>query len=438
MRTENCRTTTHLTAVPSRGSRWPLHERLSAVRAASALGLAVSVFVIAFASSAATAGAAPVCASNSYPTGNPAYQVRIANDPTGTACLTIGTTDSSFTVNSTSNTDSTANAYTGFDSVWTGCDGPCLETNYEQPISSYQNILTNWSFSNFGPGTPGKYDGVLDMFINTNTIQPVAQQNGAEVMVWLNHSNIELTGAQLPDQTVEGVLYHVFSVLHTNALGSWNRIAFERVTPVSSISNLDLVPFLQAAETDGAVLPNWYLQYVTAGFEIWYGGNGLVSHAFSANTPVLVPGTPVVTVPPPGTVTVPTPGSGTTPRSGTTPKGKDKTKPHVSISTPACSYGWTKWTCNRFQHTLKSWTKIIGFASDNVKLSRVTVSAVRAKHGIAKRKSVTARAKLGQKGTWSATVKGLDYGTWKFTATAWDAAGNKRTSTPLTAHITVK
>ena len=60
------------------------------------------------------------------------------------------------------------------------------------------------------------------------------------------------------------------------------------------------------------------------------------------------------------------------------------------------------------------------------------------KGGKAKKKTVTARAKLGAKGTWKATVKGLDYGTWKFTATAWDAAGNKRASKPITAHITVK
>jgi hypothetical protein len=434
MRNDNRRTTMDRTGFLSRASRRPLRERLGAICAAPALGLAVSVFVIAIGSSTATASAA-TCANGSYPTGNPAYQVRIADDPTGSACLTIGTTDSSFTVNSTSNTSPTSDAlrYTGFYSAYTGCNGPCYETNYEQPVSNYQSIIANWSFSNFGSATSGKYDGVIDMFLNTNTTQPVAQPNGAEVMVWLNHQNIELTGPQLPDQTIEGVQYHVFSVLKTTSLGSWNRIAFERVNPVSSVSNLDLVPFLQAAEADGAVLPNWYLQYTTAGFEIWYGGNGLVSNAFTASTPVLVPdatGTP--TGPgAPGTGPVTGPGGGT-------PTGKDKTKPNVSISYPGCSYHWTKWRCNRFRHTLKSWTNMLGFATDSVKISRVSVTAVRAKHGKAKKKTVTARAKLGAKGTWKATVKGLDYGTWKFTATAWDAAGNKRASKPITAHITVK
>jgi hypothetical protein len=430
MRNDHCRTPVDGTVSPRRASRRPLRARFAAICAAPALGLIASVVVI-LGSSTATADAA-ACANGSYPTGNPAYQVRLADDPTGSACLTVGTTDSSFAVNSTSNSSSAALRYTGFFSAYTGCNGPCYETNYEQPISSYQNIVSSWSFSNFGPATAGKYDGVIDMFVNTNATQPVAQPNGAEVMVWLNHQNIELTGPQLPDQVIGGVVYHVFSVLKTTPLGSWNRIAFERVDPVSSVSNLDLVPFLQAAVSDGAVLPNWYLQYTTAGFEIWYGGGGLVSNAFTANTPVLAPGsTPTGT----GTGTPTGPGTG---QGGTTPTGKDRTKPNVSISYPGCSYHWTKWRCNRFRHTLKSWTTMLGFASDNVKLSRVSITAVRAKHGLMKKATITARAKLGAKATWTAPVKGLNYGTWKFTATAWDTAGNKRVSKPITAHITVK
>ncbi len=430
MRNNDCRTTIGRTGLRPGVRRRRIRERIGAIRAVPALGIVVATFLVT-ALGTSTAAAAQTCANGTYPTGNPAYQVRIADDPTGSACLTIGTTDSSFTVNSTSNTSPTSDAlrYTGFYSAYTGCNGPCYETNYEQPISSYQSLTASWSFNNFGAATPGKYDGVIDMFINTNTIQPVAQPSGAEVMVWLNHQNIELTGPQLPDQTIGGVAYHVFSVLKTTALGSWNRIAFERVTPVSSVSNLDLVPFLQAAEADGAVLPSWYLQYSTAGFEIWYGGNGLVSNAFTANTPVLVP--PSTPPGPPGSH--PVPGSVVTPSSS-----KDLTKPNVAISYPGCSYHWTKWRCNRFRHTLKSWTKMVGFATDSVKLSRVSVTAVRAKHGKAKRMKITTRAKLGAKGTWSATVKGLDYGTWKFTATAWDASGNKRTSKAISADITVK
>jgi hypothetical protein len=421
MRNDDCRTTEGRREFRRRVLPQSLRERFGVLCAAPALGLAVAAIVIAFGS--ATANAAATCASGSYPTGNPAYQVRIANDPTGSTCLTIGTTDSSFTVNRTSNSSppTDASRYTGFDSVYTGCNGPCFQANYERPVSSYQNILTSWSFSNFGAATPGKYDGVIDMFLNTNTTQPVAEPNGAEVMVWLNHSNIELTGQQLPDQKIDRTKYHVFSVRNTTSLGGWNQIAFERVNPVSSVSNFDLVPFLQAAESDGAVLPNWYLQYTTAGFGIWFGGDGLVSNAFTANTPVLLP-----------------PSIGGTGNGRTTSKGKDATKPNVSISYPGCSYGWTTWRCNRFRHTLTSWTTMLGFATDNVKLSRVSITAVRVKQGPLKKVTRTARAKLGSGSTWSASVKGLGYGTWKFTATAWNSSGNKRVSTPIMAHITVK
>jgi Glycosyl hydrolase family 12 len=421
MRTDDRRTTEGGRARRRRVRRQPLYTRFVSACAAPAVGLVAAVTVIAFGS--ASAQAAATCASGSYPTGNPAYQLRIANDPTGSTCVTIGTTDSSFTVNSTSNTSprSVASRYTGFDSVYTGCNGPCYEANYERPVASYQHILTSWSFSNFGAATPGKYDAVIGMFLNTNTTQPVAQQNGAEVMVWLNHSNIDLTGQQLPDQRVDHANYHVFSVRNTTSLGGWNQIAFERVNPVSSVSNFDLVPFLQAAESDGAVLPNWYLQYTIAGFGIWFGGDGLVSNAFTANTPVLVP------------TSIAGPGNG-----GTTSKGKDSAKPNVSISYPGCSYGWTAWRCNRFRNTLSSWTTMLGFATDDVKLSRVSVTAVRVKQGPLKKVTVTARARLGSGSTWSANLKGLGYGTWKFTATAWNSSGTKRESTPIMAHITVK
>ena len=108
-------------------------------------------------------------------------------------------------------------------------------------------------------------------------------------MIWLNEQNIALIGPQLPDVTIDGTQWHVFDVYKKTAVGNWNRIAFERVTPVTSVSNLDVAPFVQAAISDGAIAPDWYQQDLESGFEIWYGGVGLTTYSFSANPPTLTP-----------------------------------------------------------------------------------------------------------------------------------------------------
>src|ERR1700759_1666293 len=121
MRNNDCRTTMGRTGFRSGVRRRRIRERLGAICAVPALAIVVTTLVVtAFGTS--TAAGAQTCANGTYPTGNPAYQVRIADDPTGSACLTIGTTDSSFTVNSTSNPSPTSDAlrYTGFYSAYTG------------------------------------------------------------------------------------------------------------------------------------------------------------------------------------------------------------------------------------------------------------------------------------------------------------------------------
>jgi hypothetical protein len=44
---------------------------------------------------------------------------------------------------------------------------------------------------------------------------------------------------------------------------------------------MDIKAFTRDAVRRGAITPSWYLIGVEAGFEIWQGGRGLTTHAFS-------------------------------------------------------------------------------------------------------------------------------------------------------------
>ena len=59
---------------------------------------------------------------------------------------------------------------------------------------------------------------------------------------------------------------------------------------------------------------------------------------------------------------------------------------------------------------------MFGFASDNVKVKSITVTAVRAQQGRATRKKITTKAKLLHGTAFEANLIGLTTGSWTFTA----------------------
>ena len=206
----------------------------------------------------------------------------------GSTCLTAGSSGTTFSVVSSAYSASANdgnvqfNDFTGYMAIFTGCKyGVCLEHNYPIEASLIRRELSSWSFDF---SSSGKYDATYDMFFN-KTIAPGKVPTGGEVMIWLNHHNVDLGGPQLPDVTIGGIQWHVFSASRTTPTGNWNRIAFERVVPTSAVRDLDIALFIQAAMTDGAIAPDWYQQELEAGFEIWSGGVGLTTNSFAAGEP---------------------------------------------------------------------------------------------------------------------------------------------------------
>ena len=82
-----------------------------------------------------------------------------------------------------------------------------------------------------------------------------------------------------------------------------------------------------------------------------------------------------------------------------------------------------------------SWATLAGFASDNVKVKSVTITAIRARKGRVPRKKITTKAKLLHGTAFKAKLTGLTTGSWTFTAQAIDTSGNKRTTKAMHVNI---
>lgn len=222
-------------------------------------------------------------------TGNSAYEVDNSDGPGGRTCLAVNPAATQFRLGSSAYdaakvgpADESLLDFTGYMSIFTGCQlGVCLEPRYPIEVLDIRRELTSWSFT-FSAN--GRFDAIYDMFFNTTRAQRNIP-NGGEVEIMLNHQDVSLAGPELPDVTIEGARWHVYSARKTIQYGSWNRIAFERVTPVDKVTDLDLAPFVRAAIGDRALSPEWYQQDLRAGFEVYSGGVGLATNSFAAGDP---------------------------------------------------------------------------------------------------------------------------------------------------------
>ena len=394
----------------------------------------------AFGTPIAGADANTTCAPDGVlPTASPSYMVENSNAAGGSSCVTTNPSGVSFRVASSSfdASDGTPQdqQFIGFAGVYTGCKrGVCLEPNFYGQASQIQHQNTNWSFSF---ASSGRYDAVYDMFFNQTAAERYVP-NGGELMIWLNHTNVDLSGPQLPDATIQGQTWHVFSVSKSAYGSSWNRIAFERVNTTTSVTNLDMAPFIQAAVADGAIAPGWYEQDLEAGFEIWQGGVGLATNSFSADPPILAGGSGSG-----GNVGGGGNGGGVGSgggggNGGNGGNGKDKEKPNVSISIPTCYLHMSQKKCAALRRTAGVYRYLTGFASDNVQVKKVVITAYRVRQGHIKAKKIVRTAKFGKvPNSWEAHLGTLTKGRWKFTAVATDSSGNTRTSRAMWVSINV-
>ncbi len=260
------------------------------------------------------------------------YEVQnnVWNDVNGSNCLSVDNVSGAFTVTSANHNKATNGAPAAYPSIFKGCHwGNCTNSSgMPIQVSALSSATSSWSTSQPGSGV---YDVAYDIWFNT-TPTTSGQPNGAELMIWINHlGSIQPVGSRVASGvSVAGTSWDVWT-----GNSGWNVISYVKTSGVTSVSNLNLVSFINDAVSRGQIQTSWYLIDVEAGFEIWQQGAGLASNSFSVsasgggggatNTPTRTPtrtNTPTTTNTPTRTSTGATPTFTPTPtRTQTPPTG---------------------------------------------------------------------------------------------------------------------
>jgi hypothetical protein len=178
----------------------------------------------------------------------------------------------------TANFNDTGGAPTDYPSIFRGCHwGDCTSSSpfpiQESNIASASSSVTITQPSGYNN------DSAYDIWFN-QTSTTSGQPNGTEIMIWINHQGFPRPfGSQTATVTIDGASWAVWTGRQT----SWNIVSYVRQTPVTSVSNLNLMTFFSDAVSRGSLQPSWWLIDVEFGFEIWTGGQGLAARNFSVS-----------------------------------------------------------------------------------------------------------------------------------------------------------
>jgi hypothetical protein len=140
---------------------------------------------------------------------------------------------------------------------------PVKEKDDGHPISSVSVHLIN----------SGVWNAAYDMWFSTYK-QTDGQDNGAEVMIWLDCRENCLAGTPV---RIEGVWFLKRQWIANHNGTHWDYTAFVALTHRTYFKNLWLNPFY----TNAGVNPNWYLTSIDFGFELVTGGTGLAVNSYS-------------------------------------------------------------------------------------------------------------------------------------------------------------
>jgi hypothetical protein len=142
-------------------------------------------------------------------------------------------------------------------------------------------VTTSWSIDTSGVAADDLWDASYDVWFNASSSgnQAGDDARNLELMLWLNYSaEATPTGAQVATgASIAGLTWNVWY----GTGGNGPCVSYVLSPAASSLKNLDLGLLAANAVTRGYLSTSWYLIDVEAGFELWSGGAGLKSTAFS-------------------------------------------------------------------------------------------------------------------------------------------------------------
>jgi hypothetical protein len=203
----------------------------------------------------------------------------------GTQCLVIDTATGAFTVTQCPDCGATV---ASFPNVLYGCSwGACSPgSKLPKQVSALTSVTSSWSFS--VGGTPAdQWNVAYDLWFCPNDhCGSDGFPGGAELMIWLDYQNV---GGWLNDQGSVSLAGHTWEVWQaTQAVNgsSWTYLAYLIQGPtVTSVTDLDLLAFVQDARARGYVQAAWYLYGIQAGIEHRTGGLPYHHDSFSVSMP---------------------------------------------------------------------------------------------------------------------------------------------------------
>ncbi|PYC65620.1 cellulose-binding protein, partial [Streptomyces tateyamensis] len=253
----------------------PATRRRSAL--ATLLLALAALLPFAVAATPATAAGTSICTpQGTLPVNNNEYTLQ-ANEWNSTApqCVTAGT-GTAWSVSTASFGLSTSGAPATYPSLYKGCHWGACTTGSGLPIQVANLGSATSSWSTEQPQS-GAYDVAYDLWINS-TPTTTGQPDGTEIMIWLNsRGGVQPFGARTGTSTAAGHGWDVW----TGQQSSWKIISYVYQGGTTAVTGLDVAALIRDAVSRGSVNPQHYLIDAEAGFEIWQGGQGLATDAFS-------------------------------------------------------------------------------------------------------------------------------------------------------------
>jgi hypothetical protein len=166
-----------------------------------------------------------------------------------------------------------------YPAIFKGCHwGNCTDgSGLPVQVAKLPAVVSSWSTA--VPAAGGAYDVAYDLWFNRAPATS-GQPDGTELMIWLDHAGgVQPAGSQVATATVAGATWDVW----TGPMESWKYVAYVRQPPTHQVDSLDIRAFVTDSVNRKLIDPSQYLIAIEAGFEIWKGGAGFATNAFSAS-----------------------------------------------------------------------------------------------------------------------------------------------------------